>query len=93
MDNDQIKQIALECGFKLNGETDGEPDLRDYVYKFAKRISLESKDVALNSVTTEINNNYANNGIYLEPVNEISQLIATQQNTYLNELITLTKSE
>ena len=35
MNNEKIKELALQCGFKLKEQPDGEMDLNDYVYSFA----------------------------------------------------------
>lgn len=50
MTNNQIREIALQCGFKLKEQPNGEMDLNPYVYDFAKKIIrtpvdyLEMKD-------------------------------------------------
>ena len=36
-----IKDIALECGFKLKEQPDGSMDLNPYVYKFAEELVLK----------------------------------------------------
>ena len=33
-----VRQIALECGFKLKAQPDGTQDLNPYVYVFAERL-------------------------------------------------------
>ena len=33
-----IKEVALECGFKLKEQPDGELDLNHYVYTFADKL-------------------------------------------------------
>ena len=33
-----IKEVALECGFKLKEQPDGELDLNPYVYTFADKL-------------------------------------------------------
>ena len=33
-----IKDVALECGFKLKEQPNGELDLNPYVYKFADKL-------------------------------------------------------
>ena len=38
MNREQVKQIALECGFKLKVQPDGTQDLNPYVYVFAERL-------------------------------------------------------
>ena len=35
MNNEQIKQVALQSGFKLKKQPDGTMDLNPYVYDFA----------------------------------------------------------
>lgn len=35
---ESIKELALSCGFVLQGITNGEPDLRPYVYEFAEEL-------------------------------------------------------
>ena len=36
-----IKDVALECGFKLKEQPNGELDLNPYVYKFAEELVLK----------------------------------------------------
>lgn len=38
MTNEQIKEIALENGFKLKGQPNGDMDLNPYVYDFARAL-------------------------------------------------------
>lgn len=38
MTKEQIKQLALECGFHLKIQDDGSKDLNPYVYRFADKI-------------------------------------------------------
>jgi hypothetical protein len=38
VNREQVKQIALECGFKLKAQPDGTQDLNPYVYVFAERL-------------------------------------------------------
>lgn len=38
MNREQVKQIALECGFKLKAQLDDTQDLNPYVYVFAERL-------------------------------------------------------
>lgn len=38
VNREQVKQIALECGFKLKTQPDGTQDLNPYVYVFAERL-------------------------------------------------------
>ena len=41
MTKDEIKQAALECGFKLKQQPDGTMDLNPYVYDFADKIAAK----------------------------------------------------
>ena len=85
MNDEKIKQVALKCGFKLNGEKDGEPDLKEYVYQFAREISLESKAIALSCEIGEINRSFSEDPTWLEYVNEIGKIIEKQRNIYLEK--------
>ena len=38
MNKKYIKDVALECGFKLKEQPDGELDLNPYVYTFADKL-------------------------------------------------------
>lgn len=38
MTKNEITRIALECGFTLREQPDGNMDLNPYVYEFAKRL-------------------------------------------------------
>ena len=38
MNKQYIKEVALECGFKLKEQPDGELDLNPYVYTFADKL-------------------------------------------------------
>lgn len=38
MNKEKIKQLALECGFKLKPQPDGSDDLNPYVYEFAEKM-------------------------------------------------------
>ena len=58
MNDERIKQIATECGFKLNGVKDGKPDLKDYVYQCAQEIAIEAKIEALDATILNLNYNY-----------------------------------
>ena len=57
-----IKQVALECGFKLKEQPDGSMDLNPYVYTFADKLIKQThigllgdfKDT-LADVTSQIN--------------------------------------
>lgn len=47
MKNEQIREIALSCGFKLNDTTGETPDLRPYVYQFARKLISTAVEPAL----------------------------------------------
>ena len=38
MNKQYIKEVALECGFKLREQPNGELDLNPYVYTFADKL-------------------------------------------------------
>ena len=38
MNKQYIKEVALECGFKLKEQPDGSMDLNPYVYTFADKL-------------------------------------------------------
>ena len=38
MTREEIKKLALECGFKLKTQPDGSEDLNPYVYLFAEKL-------------------------------------------------------
>ena len=38
MNKQYIKEVALECGFKLKEQPNGELDLNPYVYTFADKL-------------------------------------------------------
>lgn len=42
MNREQVKQLALSCGFKLKPQQDGAQDLNEYVYIFAERLIKEA---------------------------------------------------
>ena len=58
-----IKEVALECGFKLKEQPDGSMDLNPYVYTFADKLIKQThisllgdfKDM-LADINSEINN-------------------------------------
>lgn len=54
MDRKKIKELALECGFKLKTQADGSKDLNEYVYKFADKL-IESKDREIEELTNDYN--------------------------------------
>ena len=41
MNKQDVKKLALECGFKLKEQPDGSMDLNPYVYKFAEELVLK----------------------------------------------------
>jgi hypothetical protein len=41
MTKDEIKALALECGFTLREQPDGRMDLNPYVYDFAEKLAFE----------------------------------------------------
>ena len=41
MNKQDVKKLALECGFKLKEQPDGSMDLNTYVYKFAEELVLK----------------------------------------------------
>ena len=62
MNKQYIKDVALECGFKLKEQPDGSMDLNTYVYTFADKLIKQThisllgdfKDT-LADVTSQIN--------------------------------------
>lgn len=61
MTNDQIKKIALACGFNLKKQPTGEMDLNPYVYDFARELIKQNQQSAWISVKDalpEKNGNY-----------------------------------
>lgn len=62
MNKQYIKEVALECGFKLKEQPNGELDLNPYVYTFADKLIKQThisllgdfKDT-LADVTSQIN--------------------------------------
>lgn len=62
MNKQYIKEVALECGFKLKEQPDGSMDLNPYVYTFADKLIKQThisllgdfKDT-LADVTSQIN--------------------------------------
>ncbi len=48
MTRDEIKAVAIECGFTLREQAPGRMDLNPYVYEFANRlITTEREECAL----------------------------------------------
>ena len=39
LDRNEIRKLALDCGFVLKQQVDGHDDLNEYVYKFAEAIA------------------------------------------------------
>lgn len=54
MDRKQIKELALECGFKLKSQADGSEDLNEYVYKFAEEL-IKDRDQLIKELTNDYN--------------------------------------
>ena len=62
MNKQDVKKLALECGFKLKEQPDGSMDLNPYVYTFADKLIKQThisllgdfKDT-LADVTSQIN--------------------------------------
>tara|TARA_R110002167_G_scaffold363805_1_gene584723 strand:- start:574 stop:828 length:255 start_codon:yes stop_codon:yes gene_type:complete len=54
MNNEQIREIALTCGFKLNDTTGETPDLKPYVYHFARKLISAAIDPALTEMRSDI---------------------------------------
>ena len=62
MNKQYIKDVALECGFKLKEQPDGSMDLNPYVYTFADKLIKQThisllgdfKDTLVD-VTSQIN--------------------------------------
>ena len=62
MNKQYIKDVALECGFKLKEQPNGELDLNPYVYTFADKLIkqthitlLEDFKDLLADITSQIN--------------------------------------
>lgn len=53
MKNEQIKKIALACGFELKEQPTGELDLNPYVYDFARELIKQNQQSAWVSVNDE----------------------------------------
>lgn len=62
MTNDQIKELALSCGFKLKEQPDGNMDLNPYVYDFARVVFARqhSEWISVDEQLPPHNNNEAN---------------------------------
>ena len=56
MNKQYIKDVALECGFKLKEQPDGSMDLNPYVYTFADKLHGEFRkkylDIAICQLLT-----------------------------------------
>lgn len=39
LDRNEIRKLALDCGFVLKQQVDGHDDINEYVYKFAEAIA------------------------------------------------------
>ncbi len=62
MNKQYIKEVALECGFKLKEQPDGSMDLNPYVYTFADKLIKQTHIILLGDfkdtladVTSQIN--------------------------------------
>ena len=62
MNKQYIKDVALECGFKLKEQPDGSMDLNHYVYEFADKLIKQTHITLLGDfkgtlaeVTSQIN--------------------------------------
>ena len=47
MNKQDVKKLALECGFKLKEQPDGGMDLNPYVYAFAEKLVLKLSNSVL----------------------------------------------
>lgn len=47
MNKQYIKEVALECGFKLKEQPDGDLDLNPYVYTFADKLIKQTHIILL----------------------------------------------
>ena len=47
MTRDNIKALALECGFSLKEQPDGSMDPNPYVYDFAKRLIAAEREACV----------------------------------------------
>ena len=47
-----IKELALECGFKLKEQPNGDLDLNPYVYTFADKL-IKQTHIIYNCIVTE----------------------------------------
>ena len=69
MNNDYIKKVALDNGFKLKTQEDGSEDLNPYVYKFARHVAasanedLFDKIKAHNFLVTKESHNLVDNAV------------------------------
>ena len=50
MTNEQIREVAIENGFKLKEQPDGEMDLNPYVYDFARALIDEREHLKMDWV-------------------------------------------
>ena len=50
-----IKDVALECGFKLKEQPNGELDLNPYVYTFADKLIKQTHISLLAEINSRIN--------------------------------------
>lgn len=65
MNREQIREIALQCGFKLKEQDDGSLDLNEYVYRFADLMFAAGYNAGYNSAQQPTygpgNNDYGRN--------------------------------
>lgn len=47
MNKQDVKKLALECGFKLKEQPNGELDLNPYVYTFADKLIKQTHIILL----------------------------------------------
>lgn len=68
MTKDEIKAMALECGFTLR-EHDGSMDLNPYVYDFANRLIAAEREECINLATSYAAQHYM--GVSVWPLVDI----------------------
>lgn len=69
MTKDEIKALALECGFNLREQPDGSTDLNQYVYDFAKRLIAAEREECINLATSYAAQHYM--GVSVWPLVDI----------------------
>lgn len=70
MTNEQIKQIALACGFNLKEQPTGEMDLNPYVYDFARELIKQNQQSAWISMKDALPDNGTDCLVWKEPKND-----------------------